>query len=125
MAAATKSLKAAYDKAYQKTLKDVAEWFVRRCTEEIEADKWPYLTQPKMRDIVASGRLRDSVRIIPRPGGAFDVVWEADYSTEVHEGVTTLAGVAVLARPWTREPLKELPAKFAELLQANIRLYAP
>ena len=123
--AATKSLRAAYDKAYQKTLKDTAEWFVRRCTEEIEADKWPYLTQPKMRDIVASGRLRDSVRIIPLPSGAFDVVWEVDYATEVHEGVTTPEGVAVLPRPWTREPLKELPAMFAQLLAANIKLYTP
>jgi len=121
---ATASLQASYDKAYQKTLKDLAEWFVQRCTEEIEAEKWPYLTQPKLRDIVASGRLRDSVRIVPKPGGGFEAVWEADYATEVHEGVTTPEGVAVLGRPWTEQPLKELPAQFAKRFKANLKLFA-
>lgn len=121
MAADPRSLQPAFARAQAQTLKDLSAWFNQRCREEIESEKWAYPTQPKIRDIVATGRLRDSARIVPLPGGGFTVVWEADYSTEVHEGGTTPEGERFPGRPWTQEPLKELPAKYAQLLAENLR----
>lgn len=115
-----RSIQAHFDKAHKRALKELAVWFNKRCREEIESPKWAYPTNPKIRDIVATGRLRDSARIIMLPGGGFEVVWEADYSTDVHEGGTSPEGVRFPGRPWTRDPLAELPAMYAKLLAANL-----
>ncbi len=107
--------------AQQQTIKDLADWFNQRCREEIESPEWAYPTEPKIRDIVNSGRLRDSARLRLLASGGFEITWEADYATEVHEGGTSPEGARFPGRPWTRDPIKELPAMYAKLLAQNLQ----
>jgi hypothetical protein len=121
MPIAARSLSAELDRAQRKTLKDLANWFNQRCKEEMNSPEWKYPTNPKIRDIVDTGRLRDSAKLRMLPSGGFEITWEADYSTEVHEGGTSPEGVRFPGRPWTRDPIKELPAMYAKLLGENIQ----
>jgi hypothetical protein len=121
MAAAIRSITQDFDKAQRQTLKDLAVWFNQRCREEMDSEEWAYPTKPKIRDIVDTGRLRDSANLRMLPSGGFEITWEADYSTEVHEGGTSPEGVRFPGRPWTRDPIKELPAMYAKLLGENLQ----
>lgn len=121
MPIAARSISAELDRAQRKTLKDLADWFNQRCKEEMNSPEWKYPTNPKIRDIVDTGRLRDSANLRMLPSGGFEITWEADYSTEVHEGGTSPEGVRFPGRPWTRDPIKELPAMYAKLLGENIQ----
>lgn len=121
MPTASRSISEDFDKAHTKTLKDLAVWFNQRCREEMESPKWTYPTNPKIRDIIDKGNLRDSANVHMLPGGGFEITWEEDYSTEVHEGGTSPEGVRFPGRPWTRDPIKELPAMYAKLLKANLQ----
>lgn len=121
MAIATRSISQDFDKAQQQTIKELAVWFNQRCREEMDSPEWTYPTNPKIRDIVDTGRLRDSANLRMLPGGGFEITWEADYSTEVHEGGTSPEGVRFPGRPWTRDPIKELPAMYAKLLRKNLQ----
>jgi hypothetical protein len=121
MAIATRSISQNFNKAHQQALKDLAVWFNQRCREEMNSPEWAYPTNPKIRDIVDTGRLRDSAVIRMLPSGGFEVTWEEDYSTEVHEGGTSPEGVRFFGRPWTRDPIKELPAMYAKLLGENLQ----
>jgi len=121
MAIDTRSISQDFDKAQRQTLKDLAAWFNQRCREEMDSPEWTYPTNPKIRDIVDTGRLRDSANLRMLPSGGFEITWEADYSTEVHEGGTSPEGVRFPGRPWTRDPISELPAMYAKLLAENLR----
>ena len=121
MAIAARSISQDFDKAQRKTLNDLAVWFNQRCREEIDSPEWAYPTNPKIRDIVDTGRLRDSANLRMLPSGGFEITWEADHSTEVHEGGTSPEGVRFPGRPWTRDPIKELPAMYAKLLGENLQ----
>jgi len=121
MPIATRSISADFVNAQRKTMADLAIWFNRRCREEMNSPEWAYPTNPKIRDIVDTGNLRDSARLRMLPGGGFDITWAADYATEVHEGGTSPEGVRFPGRPWTRDPLAELPAMYAKLLAENLQ----
>jgi len=116
----TPTISSRFEAAQQQTMTELAVWFNQRCREEMESEEWKYLTPPKVRDIVATGRLRDSAVITMLPGGSFEITWAVDYATEVHEGGYTPEGQRFLGRPWTRDPLNELPAMYAELLAKNL-----
>ena len=121
MAVVVRTITQDFDKAQRQTLKDLAVWFNQRCREEMNSAEWAYPTKPKIRDIVDTGRLRDSANLRMLPSGGFEITWEADYSTEVHEGGTSPEGVRFPGRPWTRDPIKELPAMYAKLLGENLQ----
>lgn len=110
--------------AHARAMNELQEWFVQRCTEEFNQDDWEYLTEPTIRDIVATGKLRDSLVIVQLPEGGFDAIWTADYAFDVHEGGTTLDGEKFLGRPWTRDVIAELPAKYTEFLDLALKVYA-
>lgn len=121
MGNASPSIAAHFDKAQKQTILDLAAWFNQRCREEMDSPEWAYPTNPKIRDIVDTGRLRDSARLHMLPTGGFEITWEADYASEVHEGGTSPEGVRFPGRPWTRDPIKELPAMYAKLLAENLK----
>jgi hypothetical protein len=110
-----------FEAAQARTIVELGEWFNERCRQEIESPEWTYPTNPKIRDIVSTGRLRDSAVLRLLPDGGFEITWEADYSTEVHEGGTSPEGVRFPGRPWTRDPIAELPAMYAQLLAKNLK----
>lgn len=103
--------------AHVRAMQYLEDWFVARCEEEFNQVDWKYLTNPKIRDIVNTGKLRDNVRVTQLPQGSFEVQWYEDYAFDVHEGGTTFDGQKFLGRPWTRDPIAELPAKYAEFFQ--------
>lgn len=110
--------------ANARAMNQLQEWFVERCREEFNQDDWPYLTEPKVRDIVNTGRLRDSLVLTRTSDGGFEATWTEDYAFDVHEGGTTLDGKKFLGRPWTRDVLAELPAKYAEFLDLALKAYS-
>ena len=108
---------AAQFKADRKRLStDLAAWLDTRFREEITSAKWAFPTPPQVRDIVESGRLRDSQKHTVSPEGVITFEWTAPYATEVHEGGVGLNGGRFPGRPWTRDPLAELPTKVAQLM---------
>lgn len=100
---------------------DLAAWLETRFREEITASKWPYPTPPQVRDIVASGRLRDSQKVTVTPEGDITAEWTAPYAAEVHEGGVAITGERFPGRPWTRDPMRELPTKLIELAEKHAR----
>lgn len=107
--------------AYEGANKQLAKWLDNRFREEIEAEKWPYPTEPKVRDIVNTGRLKNSQSYSQSSDGSITFTWSAPYATQVHEGGTTLEGVRFPGRPWTRAPLAELPAQAQKLFSEELR----
>ena len=103
--------------AHVRAMSYLEDWFVARCEEEFNQVDWKYLTNPKIRDIVNTGKLRDHIIVTQLPQGGFEVRWYEDYAFDVHEGGTTFDGQKFLGRPWTRDPLAELLPKYAEFFQ--------
>lgn len=107
--------------ANKQAMQMLQDWFVKRCTEEITSAKWEWKVPPKIRDIVASGRLRDSLVVTQTVNGGFTATWTVPYATNVHEGgVDPESGIEYLGRPWTKEPLRELPLVYAQFLKAAL-----
>lgn len=108
-------LAALYAKAKQAAINDLTTWLDGRFREEITSAEWPFPTPPTVRDIVDTGRLRDSQDHTVTPEGV-RFTWSAPYAAQVHEGGVGLNGQRFPGRPWTRDPMAEVPAKFAEFL---------
>jgi hypothetical protein len=117
------SLRLQFADAQARAMDRLQDWFVQRSIQEFNQSDWAYLTEPKLRDIVSSGRLRDSLVIRRTPDGGFEATWEEDYATDVHDGGTLLDGTKFLGRPWTRDILAELPAKYAQFLDEALAVY--
>jgi hypothetical protein len=93
----------------------------RRFTEEISAVKWPWPTEPELRDIVDSGRLRASQTREETPQGT-RFTWPVEYASEVHNGgVSVRTRQPFPGRPWTKAPLEEVPQAFGQLLEAEMK----
>lgn len=112
---AVKLLNTALKAAIKTAMKRTSQRFADRCTEEIQSKEWPYPTTPKIRDIVDTGRLRDS-QVVTETATGFQVRWTAPYADSVHEGGTTLKGERFPGRPWTRDAVAELPTMFGQEL---------
>lgn len=113
-------LQAALDSAVKQAMKGTAERLDRRFREEIESEEWKFPTPPKVRDIVDTGRLRDSQVSEVTPDGVYEVRWTAPYAPQVHEGGVTTGGKRFPGRPWTRDPIAELPQIFSEELGQSL-----
>ena len=97
-------------------------WLDGRFTEEISAVKWEYPTPPKIRDIVDTGRLRASQTRSVDAEGETTFTWPVEYAQQVHDGgVSTRTRRPFPGRPWTRQPLEEVPEQFNRLLDAQLR----
>ena len=114
-------LEGATDRAVSAAIRQLSTWLDTRFTEEISAVKWEYPTEPEVRDIVDTGRLRASqTRQIN--GDEVTFTWPVEYATQVHEGgVSTRTRRPFPGRPWTKAPLEETSQKFGELLRAEIK----
>lgn len=97
-------------------LKEAAKELDVRFTEEISAVKWDFPTEPKLRDIVDTGRLRASQTRVDNLDGSISFTWPVEYANEVHEGGVFLNGDRFPGRPWTEKPLEEFPEIFNEAL---------
>lgn len=96
--------------ALEEAFGEANELFGRHATEEITAPKWP----PDQRDIVDSGNLRDSY--VPTAGrGEYEHAWPVEYAMAQHEGAQLAGGSSIPAKPWTKEPLEQLPEDFDRL----------
>lgn len=109
-------LSAAFRAAVKAAMEQTAARLDTRFREEFDQADWKYPTEPKVRDIVDTGRLRDSQQLTISPEGEATFSWSAPYATEVHEGGVTLDGTRFPGRPWTRDPIAELPEIFGEEL---------
>ena len=111
----------ALDAAVTQATKQLGTWLDARFTEEISAVKWNYPTPPQVRDIVDTGRLRASQTRVVNADGSVTFTWPVEYATQVHEGgVSTETRQPFPARPWTKAPLEEAPAKFGEFLRTAL-----
>lgn len=119
--AAKGPLSSALDAAIKVAMNKTAARLDTRFREEIESEEWNYPTEPKVRDIVDTGRLRDSQTSTVTPEGGYEVKWQTPYATQVHEGGVTTSGQRFPGRPWTRDPIAELPEIFGEELGAALR----
>lgn len=101
--------------AIAESFEATVEAFAEQCQTEIESDKWEWprtthrqngevVTSP--RNIVDTGRLRDSQRI-EIEGDSAVVEWAADYALKVHEGIVE-NGFLKPGRPWTETALEEI-----------------
>ena len=117
MAQPRRDLDKALQTATAKAVQQLSTWLDARFTQEISTPKWEYPTPPQVRDIVDSGRLRASQTRTVNPDGSVTFTWPTEYATQVHEGGVGLNGQRFPARPWTRAPLQEAPAKFGQLLR--------
>lgn len=113
----TRSLQESVTVAMRRT----AEHLDARFTEEISAPKWDFPTPPQVRDIVDTGRLRASQTRTVNEDGSVTFTWPVAYAAQVHDGGVGLNGQRFPGRPWTREPLKELPEVFARQLAQAIQ----
>jgi hypothetical protein len=103
------------DSAIDETFNDLAAYLARRFTAEIRAEKWTWPRDPSPRDIVDTGNLAKSLRIVrsTRLDGSPEIqfLWSAPYAPAVHDGAvfkrTDAEGnpVTMPARPWTRPVL--------------------
>ncbi len=109
-----------YAKAKREAVTELSTWLSTRFREEISADKWEFPTPPTVRDVVDTGRLRDSQTSTVSPEGEIRFAWTAPYAPQVHEGGVGLDGQRFPGRPWTRAPLAEMPLKFAEILARRL-----
>ncbi len=107
--------------AKQQAVRQLGDWLDKRFREEISSPKWPFPTPPAVRDIVDSGRLRDSQTRTNNPDGSVTFTWPVDYAPQVHEGgVSTTTGMRFPGRPWTKAPLEEANVKFGQLLRSAV-----
>lgn len=92
----------------------------RRFTEEISAVKWDWPNEPKIRDIVNTGALRASqTREETDKGVRFS--WPVEYAVQVHDGgVLKENNRPFPGRPWTKQPLSELPEILGKLIEQGL-----
>lgn len=104
-----------FNAALDETIDDLGAYLGRRFTAEIRAEKWAWRRNPSPRDIVDTGNLAKSLRIVrsTRIDGSPEIqfIWTAPYAAPVHDGAvfkrTDADGnpVTMPARPWTRPVL--------------------
>jgi hypothetical protein len=106
--------------AKAKAMRQLAVYLEASFTDEISAVKWGWPNPPTTRDIVDKNRLRSSLTREINEDDSVTFTWATDYASHVHEGYVATNGQRYPARPWTREPLKEVPTKFGVFLRAAL-----
>jgi hypothetical protein len=89
-----------------KALKATAAHFLKVSNQAISSAIWEYPIAPSPRDIVDTGALLRSGRVVA-DGGSWSVVWDAPYAVWVHEGVSLKNGTKLPPRQWTKHALKQ------------------
>jgi hypothetical protein len=120
MARRQPSLSIQFKAAHTQAMRELTTWLDTRFTEELTRPKWDYPTPPQVRDIVDSGRLRDSQNHTTGSDGSVTFTWPVPYAPQVHEGGVSTTGMRFPGRPWTKAPLEEAPAKFDQLLRSAL-----
>lgn len=115
------SLEANFDSAHSSAMKMLADWFNIRCKEEIKSDKWKWPVNPKVRDIVNTGRLVNTQTLKRIPDGAFEITWPVPYVSEVINGGVSPEYGRFPGRDFTAEPMRELPAMYAHFLKIALK----
>lgn len=119
-------LKKIINKAFRQTVDE----FVVELRRQLETVKWEWdgtitvrrsgqvVVSP--RDIVDTGKLRDSLMVIENNPKFYDLIYDTIYAELVHEGYTTSSGKQKPARPWVETAVREsdLKAVFIQKLQA-------
>ena len=121
MARPPRDLERAFEAAKSKAMRQLAIRLETRFTDEISSVKWGWPNPPTQRDIVDTGRLRASLTREMNPDDSVTFTWATEYASHVHEGYVATNGQRYPARPWTREPLKEVPELFWTYLDAALR----
>lgn len=115
-----RDIERAIQAAKAKAMRQLAVYLEANFTAEISAVKWGWPNPPTTRDIVDTGRLRSSVTREINDDDSVTFYWPLEYASHVHEGYIAIDGKRYPARPWTREPLKEVPTKFGEFFRAAL-----
>ena len=107
-----------YIEAMKRAFIELQPELVKRFTGEVVAEKWTWPRPPSPRDIVDTGRLRDSLnnpsQTGPRTPPVEEIggrlvamhIWHVPYAVFVHEGYTLRNGFVGPARPWTETAIK-------------------
>jgi aspartate/tyrosine/aromatic aminotransferase len=82
----------------KKAFKETTQQYFEECQKVIKDPN--AFTQFPNQDIVDTGALRDSGKIIAKQGN-YKAIWTMDYAVYVHEGYTKRNGGIQPARPWT------------------------
>lgn len=107
--------------ALEQPFKETNELLGRNMQKQITDNKWSWPSSPSPRDIVDTGRLRQSYQPFPQ-GLAYEHSYNVEYALAVHEGAMLANGGSLPARPWIRVALREFGfAKvFEKLAQAKL-----
>lgn len=117
---ANKRLDTIVTEAVEAAMKETCRKLDTRFREEIESTEWSYPTEPRVRDIVSTGRLRDSQTMTVAADGSVTFSWPVPYAAQVHEGGVTTDGERFPGRPWTRDPLNEFERNFTDALDREL-----
>ena len=103
-------------------MRRLAIYLDARFTQEISEVKWEYPTDPKIRDIVDTGRLRASQTYEWDPQtGRISFTWPVEYAQQVHDGgVQVSNNQRFPGRPWTDLPMYEAPIVLGEALKDEL-----
>lgn len=115
------SISSEVQSAHRTAMEMLADWFNNRLKEEIKSDKWKWPVEPKLRDIINSGRLIDTQMLVRRSDGSFEVLWPAPYTTEVINGGVSPESGRFPGRDFTAEPMRELPMMYAHFLKIALK----
>ena len=113
-------LQKALEEAAKEAVEKLSLFLDDRFTEEISAVKWEYHTDPKIRDIVDTGRLRSSQTRQVQQDGTVRFSWPVEYAQQVHDGGVAVTGQRFPGRPWTQAPLAEAPDKFQKYFEEEL-----
>jgi hypothetical protein len=89
-------------------LLETAKTIGATATQEIVDEKWNW-TDGKLRDIVDTGDLRDSLVYVEQETNfTISLTYPLEYSLIVHEGGFFRSGAVYPARPWIKSALQQL-----------------
>lgn len=106
----------AVEEAFRETNQIMGLEFTKAITDNI----WNWLDGAN-RDIVDTGRLRDSYDMTLVDPDTYEHTWAVDYAVAAHEGARLRNGANIPARPWTTYALrqKDFADVFARLAAAK------
>lgn len=107
--------------AKKRALERLSEWLRRRFVEEMSNPKWEW-DNGQLRDIIDTGKLRDSIQVELTPSGELTFTWPVPYALQVHDGAVQTDGRRLQARPWTKGPLEEAQQKFNEFMDYELQM---
>ncbi len=104
--------------AFRETMMLMGVEFTKAITSDIWG--WP---DGASRDIVDTGRLRDSYQLVINQPTVAQHIWSTEYAAAVHEGAVLKNGGMLTARPWTKIGLRDndFAEVFARIVAQKMR----